>query len=162
MLCRRFGLAILLFGLTFPVPAAMVSFLVIEEGVRPGADAGNYSSVWEDGLMSAFFDAGHIVSNSPIFRVGQLSDADLPSEVKVDYADAKSGGADYFIMAVLDFNSEERRVRPISVSVKIFTTDSQEMIFAQQFPAGQGVNLQDEFLKAQGVAQLIAAQIRDR
>jgi len=140
----------------------MVSFLVVEEGIRPGTDAGNYSSVWEDGLMSAFFDAGHIVSNSPIMRIEQLSQQELPNEIKIDYTDAERGGADFFIVAVLAFNTQDRRARPESIIIKIFTTGTQQLIFTQQFPAGQGSNLQDELSKARNIAGYIAAQITER
>jgi len=161
MFCKRLVLAVLILGITFPLPAAMVSFLVIEEGLKPGSDSGNYSAVWEDGLMGVFFDAGHIVSNSPILRVDQLSEAEFPSEARFDFIDAADGGADYFILAVLDYNTQERLVKPKSVFIKIFTIESRQLVFEGQFPAGNGVNLQDEYSRVKDVGKIIASQIKD-
>ena len=163
MFCKRLGLILLLWGLfVIPLPAAMVSFLIIEDGLKPDAQSGHYSAVWEDSLMGVFFDAGHIVSNSPVLRVEQLSVTEFPAEARVDYTDASSGGADFFVLAVLDFNTEDRRTRPKSVTIKIFTTESRNLIFQQEFPAGNGVNAQDEYSRAQDIGRYIAAQLRDR
>ena len=160
MFSKRLGIAVLLSGLfVLPLSASMVSFLVIEEGLQPGAEAGDYSALWEDSLMGTFFDAGHIVSNSPILRVEKLSAAVLPLEVQADYADAFRGGADFFIIAVLEYRTQDRRTRPFTVSIKIFTTNSEQLIYENRFPAGNGINSQDEYLKAQETARIIAAQI---
>ncbi|MCL2478574.1 MAG: hypothetical protein FWF22_03670 [Treponema sp.] len=122
MFCKRLGLALLIGGLAIaPVSASMVSFLIIEEGLQPGSDSGNYSTLWEGGLMGAFFDAGHIVSNSPVLRVEKMTPADpsaapsalpsaIPAEAAADFAEANTGGADYFILAVLEYSLQDKRM----------------------------------------------------
>ena len=161
LIYKRLGILILFMGFSvLHLHAAMVTFLVIEEGLRPGAEADNYSSVWEGGLMSAFFDAGHIVSNSPVLRVETLSAAELPAEAGKDFRDAADGGADYFILAVLNFNTQERKNRPNSVIIKIFTTKTRQLIYERKYPAGTGINLQEEYIKAEEIAKTVAAQIR--
>jgi len=140
----------------------MVSFLVVEAGLLPGSEAAEYSNVWEGGLMGAFFDAGHIVSNSPVMRIEKLSASTLPAEVKRDYADAYTGGADYFILAVLEFKLQDRRAKPYEIHIRIFTTNTEQLIYENRFPAGNGINLQDEYLKAQETARTVAAQLEGK
>jgi hypothetical protein len=156
---KRLGIMVLfMIFLVLPLSASMVSFLVVEEGVRPGVQAGDYSTAWEDGLMGAFFDAGHIVSNSPVLRIERLSDGELPPELNVDYREAYEGGADYFLIAVLEYRPQE--TKPYSVCIKIFTTLSQRLIYEQRFPAGTGVNSRDEYNKALETARIVVAQLR--
>jgi hypothetical protein len=158
---KRLGIiALLWIFLALPVSASMVSFLVVEEGLLPEVPANEYSAVWEDGLMGAFFEAGHIVSNSPILRVERLSGSQLPTEVNTDFNEAFSGGADYFILAVLEFGTQNGGSRPTAISIKIFTTNSQILIYEQRFPAGTGVNPREDYSKAQETARILAAQIR--
>ncbi|MDR0313257.1 MAG: hypothetical protein LBI14_06640 [Treponema sp.] len=155
---KRLGIIALLWVfLALPAFASMVSFLIVEEG--SGAPANNYSAVWEDELMGAFFDAGHIVSNSPILRVESLSDSELPVEVNADYDEAYYGGADYFILAVLEFRPQNGQSRLNSVVIKIFTTNSQTLIYERRFAAGTGQNA-SELARAKETAQIVAAQIQ--
>ena len=162
MFGKCIGMAMIIFGLVvFPLSASMVSFLVVEEGLPQGSDSGEYSSLWEGGLMGAFFDTGHIVSNSPVMRVDKLSPDILPAEVKRDYTEARSGGANYFLLAVLEFSLQDRKMKPYRIHIKIFTTDSENLIYENRFPAGNGVNLQDEYTRAQETARTVAAQIKD-
>jgi hypothetical protein len=156
---KRLGIIVIFWiFLALPLSASMVSFLVVEEGVRPGNQSGDYSSAWEDGLMGAFFDLGHIVSNSPVLRIDKLTDAEFPPELNVDYWDALEGGADYFLIAVLEYRPQDNR--PSSVCIKVFSTLSQRLIFEQRFSAGTGANPRDEFSRAQEAARIVASQLR--
>jgi hypothetical protein len=156
---KRLGIIVIFWiFLAFPLSASMVSFLVVEEGARPGNQSGDYSSAWEDGLMGAFFDAGHIVSNSPVLRIDKLSDAEFPPELDVDYWDALEGGADYFLIAVLEYRPQDNK--PYSVRIKVFSTTSQRLVFEQRFPAGTGVNSRDEYTKAQETAKIVVSQLQ--
>ncbi|MCL2832350.1 MAG: hypothetical protein FWD78_04195 [Treponema sp.] len=156
--------AALILGLTAaPLFASMVSFLVVEEGLQPGSDAGDYSSLWEGGLMGAFFDAGHIVSNSPVLRVEKLSPSGentaVPAEVQKDYLEANSGGADFFILAVLEYRLQDKKMKPFQVDIKIIRTNNGQLVYNESFPAGSAVNLQEEYLNAQQTGGVIAAQL---
>jgi hypothetical protein len=156
---KRLGIMVLFWiFLALPLSASMVSFLVVEEGVRPGVQVGDYSSAWEDGLMGAFFDAGHIVSNSPVLRIEKLSNAVFPPELDVDYREAYEGGADYFLLAVLEYRPQDSK--PYSICIKIFSTVSQRLIYEQSFPAGTGANPRDEYTKAQETAKIVASQLQ--
>ena len=67
---KRMGiLAVLLILLSFPAFASLVSFMVVETGLSEDISSTQHGSVWEGGLMDAFFDAGFIVTNSPATRV---------------------------------------------------------------------------------------------
>ena len=166
MFSKRCGILILLMGLlVFPLSASMVSFLVIETGIPHNANAGEYAYLWEGGLMGAFFDAGHIVSNSPVMRlenvpVAELQRGGLPRAAIEDFNEALEGGADFFILALLEFNTHDGQVRPREVSIRIYNTHTRAMVYEDFFPAGNGTNLRDVFLTAQDTGKVIAAQIR--
>jgi len=167
MFFKRLGfMAVLLGLLVLPLSASMVSFMVVETGQNPDAINSEYSMLWEDGLMGAFFDAGHIVSNSPILRLNKPTASDflveeLPGEARRDFVEASEGGADYFILAVLEFTTQNGRTRPQLINIRIFTINGCELVYENLFPAGTGVNLQDEAEKARDAARIIAAQIKD-
>jgi hypothetical protein len=61
------------------------------------------SLLWENGLMDVFFDAGHIVSNAPIMRIPEKTTEKLPDPVRIEFDQARNGGADYFIMVLLEY-----------------------------------------------------------
>ena len=165
MFCKRLGIAaVFCLLLAFPLSASMVSFVVVESGLNPNAAGNEYSTVWESGLMGAFFDAGHIVSNSPVLRLEKpsasgFSGNEIPGEVQRDFLSAQQGGADYFILVILDFTVQNGRTRPQVISIRIFSTSTRELIYDHIFPAGTGVNLQDEAVKARDTARIIAAQM---
>jgi hypothetical protein len=162
---KRLGMAGLLFVLlVFPLSASMVSFVVVEVGLRQEAARSDYSSVWEDGMMGAFFDAGHIVSNSPVMRIEKISEGLLPQEVQADYYDAFRGGADYFVVVFLEYVPQGGLLRPQGALVKIFTPGEPvgNPIYEQRFPAGTGAGLRDESVRAQETARIIMTQIRAR
>ena len=143
-----------------PLSASMVSFLIIEEGVSQSAPAGDISFLWEGGLMGAFFDAGFIVSNSPVLRVNKISNGELPEEAMSEFQFAATGGAEYFVLAVMEHQNLNGRIRPVEVKIKIFSTNSQTLIFEQGFPTGRGSNSSEEFALAQQAARVVAAHLR--
>jgi hypothetical protein len=136
----------LLLALAHPLSAATLSFLVVELGTeratpedadssRPGpAVSGGFesSSLWETSLFDVFFEAGHIVSNSPILWTNRISGADFPGkesphrefpqEVRVDIETAAAGLADYFILALLTYpaGAADRKAKPEQVSLRIY------------------------------------------
>ena len=166
MFLKRFGIVLFLCVLlVFPVFASTVSFLVVETGIPHSANAGDFAFLWEGGLMGAFFDAGHIVSNSPVLRIENPPPAvfqgpEIPREALVDFSDALEGGADYFVIAMIEFISGNGRVIPMEISVRIFNTVTQAIIYEDKFQAGSGTNPRDEFMNAQDAGKIIAAQIR--
>jgi hypothetical protein len=119
--CILFALAIT------PLHAANVSVLVIESGIGTGVPAVRHSVMWENALMDVFFDAGHIVSNAPIMRLPHRVDDGFPGEAEKDFDDAQSGGIHFFIVAVISHPA------PHNVSLRLFSTGSQQMLFEQQY-----------------------------
>ncbi|MDR2143582.1 MAG: hypothetical protein LBP29_04345 [Treponema sp.] len=83
--------------------AATVSFLVVETGLAEESARPQSSLLWENGLMDVFFDAGHIVSNAPIMRIPEKTAEKLPDPARIEFDQARNGGADYFIMILLEY-----------------------------------------------------------
>jgi len=124
--------ALLLLGVFF-VPgifAAMVSFLVVETGLPDGAGKNQYSERWESSLMDVFFESGHIVSNAPILRLGSKPSSGIEAIAGRDIEEAAGGGADYFIIAQLDFASTSQA--PNSVSLFLFRIAPYAKLFERQ------------------------------
>jgi hypothetical protein len=85
------------------ISAATVSFLVVETGLYEESERPQSSILWENGMMDVFFDAGHIVSNAPIMRIPEKTAEKLPEPVRVEFDQARNGGADYFIVVLLEY-----------------------------------------------------------
>ena len=164
MVNKSLGIVILLlFIIVLPLSATMVSFLVIETGLRPDAYGGNYSTTWEDGLMGAFFDEGFIVSNSPVMRMQRFPEELFPHEADEAFFDAYMGGAEYFILVLLEFLPQGGTTRPQGALVRLFSTgENSDLIYEQRLSAGIGVGLRDEYIRAQDTGRILAARIKDR
>jgi hypothetical protein len=139
------GAVLLLGALGAPLSAANLNFLVVETGsggggnpAVPAAPSGltptfESSSLWETSLFDVFFEAGHIVSNLPILPMRGSSGADFPGreapykqfpqELGADLRDAAAGGADFLILALLDYpaGAVDRAAKPEQVSLRIYS-----------------------------------------
>jgi hypothetical protein len=102
--------------------AATVSVLVIETGQMSEGPVSRYSILWENGLMEVFFESGHIVSNAPIMQLFQKPDEDFPYEAERDFDNAKDGGMQYFLVAVVD------NPAPSNVTLCLFNTKTRELV----------------------------------
>ncbi|AEF80202.1 hypothetical protein [Leadbettera azotonutricia] len=163
MYFKRLGALISLLALaSFPLYASMISFLVVETGLSSEGSAGEYSALWEDGLMSAFFDAGHIVSNGHILRLEKNPSKVFPDEVEDDYYEAAAGGADYFVIALLEYKSQNGKYRPSGISVRVFNIESTDLVYQQNFAAGTGASLKEESTNAREAARAIIPHLKDR
>lgn len=154
--------ALLCVFLTFPASASMVSFLVVETGLNDEMPSAQYSSLWEGGLMETFFNAGHIVTNSPISRMEKRPAQDLSGMVKADFDEAALGGADYFILGFLSYQMRGTAAIPSEITIKLYRADTRELVFERIFPAGKGKNLDEEYQLAQNAGRLIASHIKER
>jgi hypothetical protein len=130
-----------------PLPAAMVSFLVIESGLPEESGAGPWSSLWESGLLDVFFEAGHVVSNAPIKRLAVHPQEVLPGEVKGELDEAEAGGAEYFVLALLDYSplAVHENPRPRNISLRVFRIHPYRFIYEQQYAGPAAPNMGDEF-----------------
>ena len=161
---RQLGLAALLMLLAFPASASMVSFLLVETGINDEVSSGQYTSLWEGGLMAAFFDAGHIVTNSPIARMEKKPERDLSGTVAADFNEAVSGGADFYILGFLEFQVQGQGTRavPVGIVLKLYNSESQQLLFEQRFPAGTGKSLDEEYQFAQNAGRTIISHLEKR
>jgi len=139
----------------------MVSFLIVETGLDDNASAGQYSRLWESGLMSVFFDAGYIVTSGPITRL-EMGSPPVSSEVEVDFNEAVIGGADYFVVGFIEYNTMRGRAVPVGVFLKVYESNSRQRIHQQNFSAGMGRNFNEELQLARDAGQVIISRIEDR
>ena len=140
------GLFFFIFSV-FPLNAANISFLVIETGLPRGSRTNQYSTMWENGLLDVFFDSGYIVTNAPIMRLYETPGDNFPYEAERDFRGAGDGGMDYFIIAIINYPSPRGAAnpRPLTVTLRLFNTSSEEMIHEQIITNMTGRNTRDEF-----------------
>jgi hypothetical protein len=120
-----------------PLSAVTVSFLVVETGVQRGI-VQEFSQVWEDALMDAFFDSGHIVSNAPAVQLPLKSEKEFPDEVQ-PYLDGVGAGAfEYFILAILDYEKDGTLYKLKAISLKLYHVRPYTLLFEQHYAAGAG------------------------
>jgi len=92
--------------LVFGAEAAMVSFMIIETGLPQEGGKAEHSELWEDAIFDVFFEEGHIVSNAPILRLETKPSNEIQRMTAEELLEARTGGADYFIIAQLDYISD--------------------------------------------------------
>ena len=134
--------------------AATVSFLVIEAGTPRGGPASQLSATWENSLMDVFFEEGHIVTNAPIMRLRHRPDDGFPYEAERDYDEAREGGMDYFIVAIIDHPA------PHNVSLRLFNTNSHEMLFEHKYTGKRYLTARAEQESIRNDIRIFAASIR--
>lgn len=153
-------------GIAVPAPvfAYTVSFIVIEAGpVQDGAVTGA-ANLWENGLMDVFFNAGHIVSNAHALRIDRAIFKDFPDEMQADFDEARQGGVDFFVTALLDYGAGEAPVSPGTsvgprqVLLKVFRVEPYQKVYEQGYSGPIG----DELTKAKSAARSILPHLRDR
>ena len=133
--------------------AANVSVLVMESGVS-GENPGNvYPFLWENGLLDTFFESGHIVTNSPKIQIDEKPDGDFPAEAERDFSNARAGGMDYFLIALIDYTT------PL-VSLRLFDIRSTKMVFEQKHAVTTLRSTKEENDKIKAAAQVMAAHLR--
>jgi hypothetical protein len=164
MFLKRFCAVLAAAGLSaFPASAATVSFLVIETGLGEGFPVVESSNVWESGLMDVFFDAGHIVSNIPLMRLEGRPEQALPDEVRNEFEEAAAGGAEYFMLALLDFGGGSGGVpKPRNISLRLFRIHPYQLIVEQRWAGKASAPLSEEFSAAKEAARKIIPHLRDR
>jgi len=139
-----------------PLMAATVSVLVIETGLPSGKGQSQSASVWESGVMDAFFDAGFIVSNAPSLQLDIAPSMQLPIEARRYYEEARLGGADFFVVVQLIYPNQPDGLtsgasvqeQPKSVSIAVFKISSGELIYQASVGSRNFGNPSEEFLIA--------------
>jgi hypothetical protein len=158
--------AALVFGIffTLPLEAATVSFLVIETGLSEEAGASQHSGLWESGLLDVFFEAGHIVSNAPILRLGKRPAKILPDEALGNLRDALEGSVDFFIIALLDYAAPNDAViqKPEKIFLRLFNVISQKLIYEEQYTDKTSKNAGEEFTSLKQAVKGLVPHLNDR
>jgi hypothetical protein len=107
------------------------------------------STLWETCLLDVFFEAGHIVSNTPVLALEGGDSVEFPPELGPELAEARSGGADYVVLALLSYPaSADMRTRPEQVRLRVY--DLRPYRFAGQMTAfltGAGTETEAEQAK---------------
>ena len=124
--------AVLIFTVFFALnaEATMVSFFVIETGVSAEGGRRTHSMQWENTLLDVFFDEGYIVSNAATLRLESKPSGEIHKLFENDILEAKNTGANYFIIAQLDYSSGS--MMPQEITLVLFSTNPNKKIFERQ------------------------------
>jgi hypothetical protein len=167
MFLKRLTIAVFFAAvLSVSAQAATISFMVIETGIREEIPTVDSSRIWEYALLDVFFDTGHIVSNTPIARVAQKPLKNLPDEARAPMDEALEGGAEFFILAVLDYQNTPQagtgQLQPRSISLRLFQTAPYRFLYSQEYNATDfRAAEKDEISNAMNIARTIATHLRD-
>ena len=159
MTYKRLGiLSVLVMLLALPASALMVSFQLVETGIDERAAIGQHSRLWESGLMAAFFDAGYIVTSSPITWMERVPAPGLAGEIQASFNQAVQGGAQYFILGFIEYNSHRGMIVPVEITVRVYDVNSR-LVSEQHFPAGPGRSTTEELQRAQNAGQVVISHM---
>ncbi|MDR0376797.1 MAG: hypothetical protein LBH70_03295 [Spirochaetaceae bacterium] len=141
-----------------PVSAHTVSFMIVETGLPGEQGASNkYGKSWEDGFFDVFFDAGHIVSNTPGLRLDTLPSAQFPVEAAESLSGAMEGGVDYFVLALLDYREDGAAKSlempgPRQISLRLFSVNPFRFIREEKFAGYRKTQTGEDFINAKQAA----------
>jgi hypothetical protein len=166
MVVKKLGIgALLAVALGVSARAATVSCMVIETGVQEESPAADSSRLWESALLDVFFEAGHIVSNAPIARAAEKPRESLPEEARAPLNEALEGGAEFFVVAALDYQDPPGTgdPQPRSVSLRIFKTAPYRVVYSRDY-SGRDLHAagKDETSGAMDLARALATYLRDQ
>jgi hypothetical protein len=165
MFLKKPGFGLLLaMTLGVSAQAATVSFMVIETGIREEIPTVDSSRLWEYALLDVFFETGHIVSNTPILRVAEKPEKNLPEEARAPLNEALEGGAELFVLAVLYYQNPTRaeNLQPGNISLRLFKTTPYRFLYSQEYTAHDlSATGKDDINNAMKVARAIAAHLSD-
>ncbi|MDR2343773.1 MAG: hypothetical protein LBD86_04490 [Spirochaetaceae bacterium] len=140
--------------------AATVSIMIIETSGNPNAVSGT-AGIWEGGMMDVFFELGHIVSNAPALNVLQADDEVLNSEARSGFEEADRNGADYFVVARLDYpigGEVKGTQKPERVSLKLYKIHPYGILYDKNFDADFSTH--ETLSNAKKAAMILATYLR--
>jgi len=155
MSMKSLAVGLCMFILAAPwLHAIGVSFLVMETGLAPDNATSQYSVMWENSLLEVFFDSGYIVTNAPRMRLTDAAAPEgFPVEAERDHEDARDGGMDYFLIAIVDHPSHD-------VSLRLFSTRSREVVAEITHAGGPAWNSREEHENIRRSVRAMAALLR--
>jgi hypothetical protein len=133
--------------------AANISVLVMESGENIENTGNQYPIIWENEIMAILFDAGHIVSNSPKMHVAGKVENDLPAEAEREFIEAKDGGMEYFLVALIDYAAP-------MVILRIFDIKSTKKVLEQKYAITSFKNTKNETDRIKTAIRVLSAQIK--
>ena len=161
---KQYLAIILCFLGSLSLGAATVSVLVVETGLPPGDGCTPSAEIWESGMMDVFFDAGHIVSNAPCHQLGvdipKIS-GKLPSELSGDFDQAKLGGADFFVLILLNYPGGSLE-GPKDVYIRVFKVSSGVLLYEASEKAQVWENFDEEFLDVREKAEKVIPELNKK
>ncbi|MDR2053205.1 MAG: hypothetical protein LBP80_07310 [Treponema sp.] len=161
---RLFFILVFLSAALTPVSAYTVSFIVVETGLPEEQGVCEYSILWESGLLDVFFDAGHIVSNAPVLRLSKVPAKQFPDEAVESLNEANTGGADYFVLALLDYRGsgapDISTPKPKQVSLRLFKTSPFRFIGEEKFTVPRQAAAGEDFISAKQAAVKILPYLK--
>jgi hypothetical protein len=101
--------------LALSAEATMVSLFVIETGLPQEGAKNQHSLKWENAFFEVFFDSGYILCNAPMLRFESKPSRDLSYYAQEEMDEARQGGAEFFIIAQLDYASGAPQPGEISI-----------------------------------------------
>jgi hypothetical protein len=148
--------------ITLKAEAADVSILVAETGLSREDGNKQHSLAWENALLDACFEAGHIVSNAPLMRLADKTAGDFPDEAAWVLEEAMEWGSDFFILALLDY--EDGGKVPRETTLRLFRNRQRQYakIYEQKLPGKSFKTVNEEFDFLKITAQGLAANLTDR
>jgi len=144
----------------FSASAYMVSFFIIESGLPSEGFKNQYSQSWENAFFDVFFDAGYIVCNSPMIRVATMPKMSLEKFVKNDVDEAREGGADYFLVAQLNFS--DGSPAPLEISLALFNVTPFRLIKERKLTGKTYKSEKDEVDDLRNIVKGIVPMINER
>ena len=156
---KKIGFIVILACMGFmSLGAATVSVVVVETGLSSENGCTPSASIWESGMMDVFFEAGHIVSNAPCLQAVSAA-ALLPSEVNRDFDQARIGGAEFFVLVILNYPKDKPEDYK-EVVIRVFKVSTGEMIYETSVNGRIWGNSEDEFLAAKQSAGNLVPRLR--
>ena len=140
--------------------AATVSVVVVETGLPSENGCTPSASIWESGMMDVFFEAGHIVSNAPCLQVISASGL-LPSEVNGDFDQARIGGADFFVLIILN-HPKDKPEGFKEVTIRVFKVSTGELLLETSVNGRVWGNGDDEFIAAKQSAGNLVSRLTSK
>jgi len=143
----------------FNASAYMVSFFIIESGLPPEGTKNQYSQLWENAFFDVFFDAGYIVCNSPMMRLDSKPKMSLENFIQDEVDEARDGGADYFLVAQIDFSRDS--LRPSEVSIVLFKVTPFRLIKEKKITGKTYKSEKDEIDDLRNIVKGIVPKINE-
>jgi hypothetical protein len=99
-------------------------------------------------------------------RLPNLQEKEIPDEVRGNLEDAVQGGADFFVLALLDYQGaaadNSPKIRPQGVSLRLFSTNPYKFLYEQSYSALTQSPGNDELADAKRIVRMIIPYLGNR